>query len=70
MKVNISEEIVEKLKKRVEGSDEFKDVEEYVNYALKQVVEKLEGEKRENKSFSKEDEEGVRKKLRGLGYLE
>jgi Arc/MetJ-type ribon-helix-helix transcriptional regulator len=71
MKIEIPEKIAEKLKKRVESTDEFKNVEEYVNYVLGQVVEKLEGEKEEKEEvFSKEDEEKVKERLKGLGYLD
>ena len=41
MEIKLNEGIAEKLKKRVESTDEFKSMEEYVNYILKQVVERL-----------------------------
>ena len=43
MKVEIKDKIAEKLQKRIDESDEFKNIEEYIDYILKQVVEKLEG---------------------------
>ena len=71
MKIEIPEEIVEKLKKRVDSTDEFDSVEAYVNYVLKQVVERLDSEKEEEKpAFSEEDEEKVKERLRSLGYLD
>jgi len=75
MKIEIPKQITEKLQKRVDSSDEFKNVEEYVEYILKQVVERLENEsdeEDENKEevYSKEDEEKVKERLRGLGYLD
>lgn len=75
LKVEIPEEIIKKLKERVDSADEFKDVEEYVNYILKQVVERLDTEKEEKKeskeeTYSQEDEEKVKERLRSLGYLD
>ena len=71
MKVDIPDEMVEKLKKRVESTDEFESVEKYVNYILKQVVERLESEQKDEEPvFSEEDEEKVKDRLRSLGYLD
>ena len=72
MKVQIKDEIVKRLKKRVEESDEFKDVESYINYILKQVVERLKEEsgKKEKKVYSKEEEKKVKERLKSLGYLD
>lgn len=70
MKIEIKEEIAEKLKERVESDDKFKDIEEYVNYILKQVVERLKGEAEEEPAFSKEDEEKIKEKLKNMGYLD
>ena len=74
MKVEIPDEIAAKIKKRVEATDEFSSVEEYVNHILKQVVERLEKEQQEEKEeepvFSEEDEEKVKDRLRSLGYLD
>jgi len=69
MKIDVTEEIAKKIQERVDSTDEFKDIEEYINYILKQVVERLEG-KQETKTFSKEDEEKIKERLRGLGYLD
>ncbi len=73
MKIEIPEEIIEKLKKRVDSTDEFDSVQAYVEYILKQVVERLETEKQEKDeepAFSEEDEEKVKDRLRSLGYLD
>jgi len=73
MEIKIKEEITKKLQERVDSTDEFNNVEEYVDYILKQVVERLEGEKPEKEEgpvFSKEDEEKVKERLKGLGYLD
>lgn len=70
MEIKIKEEIVEKLKDRVESNDEFKDIEEYVNYILEQVVKRLKSEAEEESIYSKKDEEKIREKLKDLGYLD
>lgn len=70
MKINIKEEIAKKLKKRVDESDEFKNIEEYVNYILNQVVERLKKENKEKEVYSEEDEKKVKERLKSLGYLD
>ncbi len=67
MKVEISDEIVKRLKKRIEEKRDFKSIDQYVNYILQQVVERLDSEK--DGSFSKEEEEKVKERLRDFGYL-
>jgi len=72
MKIEIPEELAKKLQKRVDSTDEFDSVEAYVEYILKQVVERLENESKEDEkpAFSEEDEEKVKDRLRSLGYLD
>lgn len=72
MKVDITEEIAKKLQKRVDSTDEFGSVQAYVEYILKQVVERLENESKEDDTpaYSEEDEEKVKDRLRSLGYLD
>ena len=69
MEVKINEEIIRKFEKRIEKSSEFNSIEEYVNFILSQVADKIESEEKEEE-FSKEDEEKVEERLRGLGYLD
>ncbi|MGM5482431.1 MAG: CopG family transcriptional regulator [Nanobdellota archaeon] len=66
MKIEVPKDIIKVLKKRVDETSEFNDVEEYITDILQQVVERL---KQEDESFSKEDEEKIEERLRGLGYL-
>ncbi len=70
--VKIKKEILKKLEKRAKESGSFKNVDEYVNYVLQQVVDKLENEKKTSQkpAYSKKDEEKVRERLRSLGYLD
>jgi hypothetical protein len=66
--VNISKELYELVKLRVkESNGEFKDVEDYVEFVLREVV-KDEEEDKEQK-YSKEDEEKIKQRLKSLGYL-
>ena len=65
MKISISDEIYEKIKKRVKDTD-FKSVEEYVNFVLQEVISEVEKEP----VLSKEEKEEVKGRLRALGYLE
>ncbi|MBW2985809.1 CopG family transcriptional regulator [Candidatus Woesearchaeota archaeon] len=72
MKIEIPEDLIKKLQKRVDSTDEFDSVEAYVSYILKQVVERLETENKEDEkpAFSEEDEAKVKERLRSLGYLD
>jgi hypothetical protein len=66
--VNISKDLYELVKERVkESNGEFKDIEEYVEFVLREIV-KDEGEEKEQK-YSKEDEEQIKQRLKSLGYL-
>ena len=67
--VNISKELYEQVKKRVkESGGEFKDVEEYVEFVLKEIVKDEEEEDKEQE-YSKEDEEQIKQRLKSLGYM-
>lgn len=69
MKIKIPSHLVEKINRRMEGSD-FDSVEEYVKYVLEEVVSEDEEEYEEEEEWSEEDEEKVKSRLRSLGYLE
>lgn len=68
VKVSISHELYKRIKKRVEETG-FKSVEEYIEYVLSEVLSDLKETKKEE-TFSKEDEEKVKDRLRALGYLD
>jgi len=55
-----------RIEERVNTTD-FGSVEEYVTFVLEEVIKE---ENEEEKAFSKEDEEEVKKRLKALGYLE
>jgi Arc/MetJ-type ribon-helix-helix transcriptional regulator len=65
-KVEIKDEIYDEIKKRVEESEDFSSVEEYVNFVLEEI---LKDEEEEEVVYSEEEEEQVKERLRGLGYL-
>ena len=69
--VEIPEETYGLLAKRAEDKG-FDTTEEYINYVLDQVAEKAKKKMadEEDKEFSEEDEEKVKERLKGLGYLD
>lgn len=68
--VSIPTPLVEKIKKRIEGTG-FTSVSSYVTYVLREVIASMEkDEEEEEEAFSKEDEEKVKARLRALGYLD
>jgi Arc/MetJ-type ribon-helix-helix transcriptional regulator len=66
VKVEIPEKIYREIEKRVNES-EFKSAEEYVTFVLEEVLK--DEEEPEEHALSEEDEEKVKERLRGLGYL-
>ena len=69
--IGIKEDEYDVLKKRVEGNKEFKSVEEYIQDIVSQVVDRLREEKGgDEETYSKEDEEKVKERLKSLGYLD
>ena len=69
--ISIPKTLAEKIKKRMEGTG-FRSVSSYVTYILRQLISGMEidGQKKEKEAFSKQDEETVKERLRGLGYLD
>ncbi|HID06460.1 MAG TPA: CopG family transcriptional regulator [Armatimonadetes bacterium] len=64
--VEISKDLYEKIKKQVEESGgEFKSVEEFVEFVLREVVE----EEGSEAVYTPEEEEEIKRRLRSLGYL-
>lgn len=70
-KVDIPDSLYEVLSKRAEEKN-FDSCEDYIVDILEQVSRKLKRMKKEEgkKTFSKEEEEKVKERLRGLGYLD
>lgn len=68
VKVEIPEEIYNKIKQVVDESEEFNSVEEYITFVLEEILrEDEEGE--EEHVYSEEEEEEIKERLRSLGYL-
>lgn len=67
--IKISKLLYEKIKKRLEKTD-FKSVDEYVEFIVNEVLSKIDSEVLAKQSFTKEDEEAVKERLKGLGYLD
>lgn len=67
IEVKIPKDIYEKIEGRIKDT-EFKSVDEYVTYVLREVLASLEEE--EEQVFSEEEEEKVKERLRALGYLD
>jgi len=64
--VRISKDLYEKVKKFIEESGgEFKSVDEFVEFVLKEVLE----EESEESVYTPEEEEEIKRRLRALGYL-
>lgn len=67
--IELSEDQLVALQKRVDEKDDFDTVEAYIQDIVAQVVDRL-TEEAEEESFSQEDEEKVKERLRSLGYLD
>jgi len=64
--VYIPKDLYEEIKKRVdESGGEFKNVEEYVEFVLREIAK----EEEEEFEYTPEEEEKIKERLRGLGYL-
>ena len=72
-KVEVDDEIFDILSER-SGEKGFDTTDEYVNYVLGQVADKITRKKSEDEDedsgFSEEDEKKVKDRLRSLGYLD
>lgn len=66
--VEVEEETYLLLAERAEEKG-FDTTDEYINYVLDQVADKVR-RKKEGSEFSEEDEKKVKKRLKGLGYLD
>jgi len=64
--VTLPAEVYDRIEERVNATG-FGSVDEYVIFVLEEVLKEGEGEE---KAYSKEDEEEVKKRLKALGYLD
>jgi len=65
--IQIPESLDKNIKKRIEGTG-FKTTSEYIIYVLNEIVSDMDEDK--DDTFSEEDEEKVKERLRSLGYLD
>ncbi|MFH1426561.1 MAG: CopG family transcriptional regulator [Candidatus Kerfeldbacteria bacterium] len=70
MQINLNDDLTKKLEERVNASDEFDSVEAYVNYVLEEVIKQTGNEPAAEPTYTKEQEEAVKKRLEDLGYLD
>lgn len=72
--VQLSDDLILQLEEIVKNSNEFSSVDEYVQYIMKQVVaKKQQAQASPNQtpaSYSKDDEDKIRDRLKNLGYLD
>ena len=66
MKIEIKNEIIKKLFRKMKKEGRFKDVREYINHILSAIVE---DDAKNERVFSKKEEELIKERLRALGYL-
>ena len=69
IKISIKRSLAKKLKKRLKET-EFKTLSEYVNFILEEVLASLEEQDDEDTSYSPEEEEKVKQRLKDLGYID
>jgi len=65
--IQIPTALANKIQKRIEGT-EFASISSYVTYVLGEILS--ETEEKTEETFTKEDEEKVKNRLRALGYLD
>jgi len=63
--INIPESLYQKIKEQIKGT-EFSSVEDYVIFVLEEILKE---EDELETSLSPEEEELVKERLKGLGYL-
>ena len=67
--IEISKKIYEEIERRIDG-EEFKSVEEFVNFVLEEVLKEEDEEiETQGDALSEEEEEKVKERLKALGYL-
>ena len=68
--IKISKDLYDKVENRVKNSnDEFKTVEEYINFLITEVVNDSESQSTEANAYTKEEEEEIKGRLKNLGYI-
>ncbi len=65
--VSIPVPLAKKIEDRIKKTG-FTSISDYVTYVLREVISNV--EKKDKQAFSREDEERVKQRLKGLGYLD
>lgn len=63
--VLIPKDLYQRIKEAVKQSDEFDSVNDYVTFVMGEVLR----EEDEKPTFTKEEEEAIKKRLKALGYM-
>jgi len=63
--VQIPKELYDRIKKEYVDNGEFKSVEDFIKFVLKEVL----SEEEQESVYTPEEEEEIKKRLRSLGYL-
>ena len=67
--ISLPEELTEKLENKIKERN-FDSISDYIIYVLKQVLEKeTESNSKRELSYSKEEEQAVKNRLKELGYI-
>ncbi|PSG99726.1 MAG: hypothetical protein BRC28_03225 [Nanohaloarchaea archaeon SW_4_43_9] len=66
--IEIDDGIYNVLEARAEEKD-FDETDEYIQYLLEQIVEKIKREK-QNAEYTEEEEKKVKNRLKDLGYMD
>jgi len=70
MKINIEDGFCAILEKRAKEQG-YGDCEEYINFVLKQIVDKISSSPQENNEvYSEEDQKKIKQRLQSLGYID
>ena len=66
--ISIPDNLKQKLEEKIKETD-FKSIEDYILYLLKQMVSNDVADSKEKVTYSDEDEVALKKKLKEMGYL-
>ena len=66
--ISIPDNLKQKLEEKIKETD-FKSIEDYILYLLKQMVSNDVADSKEKVTYSDEDEAALKKKLKEMGYL-
>jgi len=64
--IEIPSTLAKKIEERIKDAS-FKSISEYITYVLQEIIENSE---EEEETFSEEQEEKIKERLRALGYLD